>query len=252
MPPTSGAVVSLHFATRMFPRVTSMSVALVSRRGLPPTPLSEIRTRLVREPCDLRSSDDVVLFYGAGMAQDLTRFAAETKGGLPPAAVLAPWLDWDDVSLALDHGAASYLLENRYAFLLDEALLCTARGASILDPAIAAEQVRIASWARARERKRAEKRPEPVTEAAPDRRPRLSRRESQLMDLLASGLTVRDVAQKMFLTEKTVRNYLSRIYAKLQVRGQSEAILCWLGHLGRTESGDTPVRAGASRTTRTR
>ncbi|TLS45089.1 response regulator transcription factor [Streptomyces montanus] len=178
-------------------RVMSLSVALVSRCGLIPPSLSRNRARLVREPREMRASDDVVLFYGADMAQELTRFSAEAEDGLPPAAVLAPWLD--------------------------------------LDPAIAAEQVRGASRARAREGERGRTRSAvtvtAVTVTAPDRRIRLSQRERQLMDLLVSGLGVRDVAREMLLTDKTVRNYMSRIYGKLNVRCQSEAILCWLGHL---------------------
>ncbi|MFJ2111537.1 LuxR C-terminal-related transcriptional regulator [Streptomyces sp. NPDC087850] len=185
--------------------------------------------RLIREPDEIRRCDDVVLFYGSGMARDLCRFADEAPAGMPPAAVLAHRLDWDDVRLALDRGAASYLLENRYAFLLSEALLCTARGASILDPVIAAEQVKVATRARAEERERAGL----EAASAPDlaRLRELSRRERQVMELLVAGLGVRDVAQKMFLTDKTVRNYLTRIYTKLNVRSRSEAILYCLGRL---------------------
>ncbi|SES13711.1 regulatory protein, luxR family [Streptomyces sp. yr375] len=229
-----------------------MSVALVSRHDTQPAFLSGVTVRPVREPHEFQPSDDVVLFYGPGMARELRRFADASDGRLPPAVVLAHRLDWDDVRLALDSGAASYLLENRYAYLLAEALLCTSRGASILDPAIAAEQVRVAARARAEERERVKERakaeeraraeerakaeerargslPEPV--AAPDRLCQLSRRERQVMDLLVAGQGVRDVAQEMSLTDKTVRNYLSRIYTKLNVRCRSEAILYWLGHL---------------------
>ncbi|WP_329220648.1 response regulator transcription factor [Streptomyces sp. NBC_01485] len=200
----------------------------------------------MREPHEFRPSDDVVLFHGPGMARELRRFADLSDGRLPPAVVLAHRLDWDDVRLALDSGAASYLLENRYAYLLTEALLCTSRGASILDPAIAAEQVRVAARARAEERERARtSRPEPA--AAPGRLCRLSRREQQVMELLVAGQGVRDVAQVMSLTDKTVRNYLSRIYTKLNVGCRSEAILYWLGHL---DSRDSDVRADGAQADR--
>ncbi|GAB3000996.1 hypothetical protein GCM10023080_078510 [Streptomyces pseudoechinosporeus] len=162
------------------------------------------------------------------MAQELKRFTAETEGALPPAAVLAPWLDWNDVSLALDLGAMSYLLENRYACLLAEALVCTCRGVSFLDPAVAAELVRLASRARARAKPGE---PTAAGVAVPGRLPQLSLRERQVMDLLASGRGVRGVARELLLTDKTVRNYLTRIYQKLDVRNQPEAILRWLGHL---------------------
>ena len=49
------------------------------------------------------------------------------------------------------------------------------------------------------------------------------------MALLSSGLIIGEIAREMFLTERTVRNYLSRIYGKLNVRGQTEAVLRWLG-----------------------
>ncbi|MGW1712655.1 helix-turn-helix transcriptional regulator [Streptomyces sp. NPDC002156] len=201
-------------------------------QGRRPIHLTGVCARLVREPHEIRPSDDVVLFYGDCMGQSVRRFSAETEGGLPPAVVLAPRLDWDDVSLALHHGAVGYLLENQYVFLLAEALLCASRGASILDPVVAAEQVRVACRARGdAETDRAEPkvphgRPGAVS---PDRLPRLSPRERQVMDLLVAGLGVREVAQEMFLTDKTVRNYLSRIYSKLGVRRQSEAVLHWVG-----------------------
>jgi DNA-binding NarL/FixJ family response regulator len=205
----------------------SLSVALVSRAGSRPISSPMIATRLIREPSEIRPNDDVVLFYGTGMAQKLRRFSVETGGELPPTAVLARWLDWDDVNLALDHGAVSYLLENQDAQLLAAALAGTSRRDTFLAPEIAAEQVRLAS--RAREHQRTPAKTEAAAE--PDRLRRLSRRERQIMEMLAAGLRVRDVAHQMFLTEKTVRNYLSSIYGKLNVHSQSEAILCWLGHL---------------------
>jgi DNA-binding NarL/FixJ family response regulator len=72
---------------------------------------------------------------------------------------------------------------------------------------------------------------------AQDRLGRLSRRERQVMELLAAGLRVREIAREMSLTEKTVRNYLSSIYEKLNVHSQAEAILCWIGHLEPPERG---------------
>ncbi|WP_430379840.1 LuxR C-terminal-related transcriptional regulator [Streptomyces sp. B1-3] len=192
-----------------------LSLALVSGSGLVPNDLSADQVRLVTEPCHVRADDDVVLFYGQGMARELMRFRVALGGVLPPTVVLAHSLDWGDVSLALEQGAIGYLLENRYAFLLNEALLCASRGTGFLDPVVAA------AWVRS----------QAVTEARPDRRSVLSQRERQVMDLLASGMKVREVAQRMVLTEKSVRNYLSRIYHKLAVRGQSEAILYWIGRL---------------------
>ncbi|MBZ3905419.1 response regulator transcription factor [Streptomyces griseiscabiei] len=173
------------------------------------------------------------------MAQRLRRFSDKAERLLLPAVVLAHELDWDDVHLALESGATGYLLENRYAYLLAEALWCAARGTSILDPEIAAEQVRVAVRARTdeEERLRTAERTKPAR--ATGRLRQLSRRERQVMELLVSGRGVSDVAREMFLTDKTVRNYLSRIYVKLNVRCLSEAILYWLGHLDAPAATDT-------------
>jgi DNA-binding NarL/FixJ family response regulator len=49
------------------------------------------------------------------------------------------------------------------------------------------------------------------------------------MDLLASGFGALEIGERLSLTEKTVRNNLSNIYAKLRARGNTDAILMWLG-----------------------
>lgn len=233
--------------------VDALAVAFVSRCRTRPASLAGIRLRAVDRPHEIDPSDDVVLFYGVGMAPVLRQFSAQAQRPLPPAVMLAPSLDWDDVRLALDHGAVGYLLENRYAFLLGEALLCAAStGGSILDPEVAAEQVRRAARARAGgcapvtlAADRAEGAEQPgggegvdpsgVGDSAP--RGLLSPREREVMTLLAAGLAVREVAGEMCLAEKTVRHHLSRIYGKLEVRGQSEALLRWLGLLDARRSG---------------
>lgn len=207
-------------------RTESLTVALVSRHGSRPPAMANVESRLVEEPHEIRASDDVVLFYGPGPARELERFSASAEGGLPPVAVLAYWLDWQDVRQALDHGAGSYLLETVHVSRwLPWMLLWTARGGSCLDPVIAAEPGKVVSRVGAQEHGFRT----------------LSERERQVMELLAAGQGVRDIARGMFLTEKTVRNYLSRIYAKLEVRGRSEAILRWLGHLGGTTCGEPEV-----------
>ncbi|MFD4505047.1 LuxR C-terminal-related transcriptional regulator [Streptomyces sp. NPDC058457] len=140
---------------------------------------------------------------------------------LPPIAVLAPRLDVADAALALDHGVASYLLEPQCPDLFTVALHYTSRGGSILASPVAAD------WVRARSVRgtRVTAGPEP------DLARRLTRRERQVVELLTTGLGVREIAGAMFLTEKTVRNYLSRVYPKLGVQCRSDAILRWLGRL---------------------
>lgn len=56
----------------------------------------------------------------------------------------------------------------------------------------------------------------------------LSERESQLLQLVADGVATGDIADRLTISPKTVRNHLSRIYAKLGVSSRSEAIVAGL------------------------
>jgi DNA-binding NarL/FixJ family response regulator len=57
----------------------------------------------------------------------------------------------------------------------------------------------------------------------------LSAREGEVMDLIASGLSNRQIADTCFISEKTVKNHINRIFAKLHSTTRSEAIAVWLG-----------------------
>jgi DNA-binding NarL/FixJ family response regulator len=55
----------------------------------------------------------------------------------------------------------------------------------------------------------------------------LSARESEVMDLIASGRSNGEIARELFLSEKTVKNHVNRIYAKLEVNSRVAAITLW-------------------------
>ncbi|MEW2394564.1 response regulator transcription factor [Streptomyces sp. NPDC046862] len=57
----------------------------------------------------------------------------------------------------------------------------------------------------------------------------LSSREVEVMDLIASGMNNRQIASACFISEKTVKNHINRIFAKLHSSTRSEAIAHWLG-----------------------
>ncbi|MFF3614387.1 response regulator [Streptomyces sp. NPDC002580] len=57
----------------------------------------------------------------------------------------------------------------------------------------------------------------------------LSSREVEVMDLIAAGMNNRQIAATCFITEKTVKNHINRIFAKLHSTSRSEAIARWLG-----------------------
>ncbi|MFD9335857.1 response regulator [Streptomyces sp. NPDC060028] len=57
----------------------------------------------------------------------------------------------------------------------------------------------------------------------------LSSREVEIMDLIASGMSNQQIAATCFISEKTVKNHINRIFAKLHSTTRSEAIARWLG-----------------------
>ncbi len=60
-----------------------------------------------------------------------------------------------------------------------------------------------------------------------DARLGLSARELEVMSMIASGQTNGEIAAKLFLAEKTVKNHVRRIYAKLGVANRPAAIAHW-------------------------
>lgn len=67
---------------------------------------------------------------------------------------------------------------------------------------------------------------EPLAARAPDPdAPKLTDREQQLLQLLADGQSPKEVAEALFIAPKTVRNHLTKIYAKLGVESRSQAIV---------------------------
>jgi DNA-binding NarL/FixJ family response regulator len=121
------------------------------------------------------------------------------------------------ISLALARGASGFLT---HADLGPDELLravaAVAAGEAWLAPAAAAVAVREL-------RGRAER------ESAARIRFGLTRRERELMDLLVKGLTNGQIADDLVLTEKTVKNHLNHVYAKLGVSHRAEAVVRWQG-----------------------
>ncbi|TQK52174.1 LuxR family two component transcriptional regulator [Streptomyces sp. SLBN-118] len=68
----------------------------------------------------------------------------------------------------------------------------------------------------------------------------LSSREVEVMDLIASGMTNQQIAATCFISEKTVKNHINRIFAKLHSTSRSEAIAIWLGTAHGHAGGRTP------------
>lgn len=59
----------------------------------------------------------------------------------------------------------------------------------------------------------------------------LSAREAEVMSLIAAGHSNRLIAEQLFVTEKTVKNHVNKIYAKLGAGSRPEAITMWHSEL---------------------
>ena len=115
----------------------------------------------------------------------------------------------DDEALmdAIMAGAAGYVLKQIRGNDLAEAIRRVARGELLLDPAVTR---------RVLDRLR---NPEPVD----DRLAQLTEQERRILDLIAQGLTNRQIGNEMHLAEKTVKNYVSNLLAKLGMSRRTEA-----------------------------
>jgi DNA-binding NarL/FixJ family response regulator len=115
----------------------------------------------------------------------------------------------DDQALlgAIMAGAAGYVSKQTAGTDLVSALRTVASGESILDPQ-ASRQV----MARLRQRTLG---PDPVAT--------LSEQERRVLELIGEGLTNRQIADRMFLAEKTVKNYVSSMLTKLGMQRRTQA-----------------------------
>jgi DNA-binding NarL/FixJ family response regulator len=127
--------------------------------------------------------------------------------------VLTTFDDDEDVFEALRAGAAGYLLKDVSSEKLVEAIKSTAEGQSFLQPSVAAKVV--AEFARL-------SRPTTDTADQPMIEP-LSEREMEILGLLTAGASNREIAKNLFIAEGTVKNHVTNILGKLNVRDRTQA-----------------------------
>src|SRR4026207_1310788 len=69
----------------------------------------------------------------------------------------------------------------------------------------------------------------------------LSNREAEVAELVTKGLSNKEVANQLFVTEKTVKFHLTNIYKKMNVKSRAQLIVWCLPHLGFVEKDKNPV-----------
>ncbi len=136
----------------------------------------------------------------------------ELRSSLPELACLM-LTSFDDEEALLDSimaGASGYVLKQIQGSDLVSAVRTVAAGQSLLDPSATAKLM---------DRLRAGGQPE----QEPDALPGLTDRERAILALIGEGLTNRQIGQRLYLAEKTVKNHISRLLAKLGVERRIQA-----------------------------
>lgn len=129
-----------------------------------------------------------------------TRRLKEQNG--PPVLILTTYDTQSDVMAAVDAGAKGYLLKDAEPEKLRQAILDTAAGKQTLSTEIAAL----------------------LMHRMQQPQQSLSSREIELLELLATGATNKQLAQSLFISEATVKTHLVHIYQKLNVTNRTAAI----------------------------
>jgi len=209
-------------------RSTVLSVVLVSPDGRRPSCTSLIDLRVTAELTGVRETDDVVILSGAGGSTLVGEFVGRFGAAAPPILVLAPTFNPADVYAAIRQGATSYLLEGECAHGLADAVRATASRTSWVGPTAASMLVRRLRDA-PNTQLTAPHRDGPGHVHGPSSQVILTRREREIMAMIADGYSSTEVAGRLRLREKTIRNNLTNVYAKLQVRSMTEAVIVWLG-----------------------
>lgn len=188
----------------------------------------------------LESEGDIEVIGESGLAQEATRRipalrpdVAVLDGRLPDgsgidvcreirskcpeiaALILTSFDDDEALFSAIMAGAAGYVLKQVRGNDLIETVRRVAGGQSTLDPAVTRQVL-----------ERLRRGPEEDTALAP-----LTPQERRILELIGEGMTNRQIAEAMFLAEKTVKNYVSAMLAKLGLERRTQAAVFAAKHL---------------------
>ena len=136
--------------------------------------------------------------------------------GGPPALALTTFDDDELLSGALRAGAAGFVLKDSPAEELIRAVHAVARGEAYLDSAVTARVLN--------DYRRAPGAPTPETADA------LTVRERDVLELIGSGATNSEIAQRLVISEVTVKSHIGRIFTKLDLRDRAAAIVYAYDH----------------------
>ena len=156
-----------------------------------------------------RSKPDVVIMdvrlpdgSGVEACRAIRDARSETK-----VIMLTSYADDEALFASIIAGASGYLLKQTRGQAVVDAITTVASGRSLLDPAVTGKVL---------ERVRESRAEDPAIASLTDQ-------ERKVLEGLAEGHTNREIGEKLFLSEKTVKNYVSRILDKLGLSRRAEA-----------------------------
>ena len=152
---------------------------------------------------------DIVLMDINMPVMDGVAATALIKERIPETKImmLTSYKEVDYVLSALSHGAEGYLLKAIHPRNLAAGIRVVHAGGTLISQEMASKMIKSMHH----------------TSAAKNNEYGLSAREIEVLHKLASGMRNQDIAEALFLSEGTVKNYISTIYSKLNVKGRREA-----------------------------
>ncbi|HJT19277.1 MAG TPA: response regulator transcription factor [Nitrospira sp.] len=155
---------------------------------------------------------DIRLPEGSGVeaARDILSACPDTR-----VLFLTSFADDHTVLEAVLSGAHGYILKDISSDALVKAIKTVASGQPLMDPRLTKYTLHLIKNASVR--------------SGLSKRPLLSPQEQRLLPLVAEGLTNKEIASQLRLSEKTVKNYLANIYSKLQIGRRSQVAAFYAG-----------------------
>lgn len=136
--------------------------------------------------------------------------------------------DAENVTAAVANGASGYVvyseLNTDYIYQTMQSILA---GAMVVSPTASSALLSPTPHVEVHSDKNVSE-PRGTTVPSPADQFGLSRRETEVMTLVADGLNNRQIAESFFLSEKTVKNHINRIFGKMHVTSRAEAVSIWL------------------------